>query len=554
MFAFIRRHQAWGFVFIALVIISFVVFFSPTSRYERYARGVRLPVIYGEQVTSEEYLAAAREAQLGFFLRYGRWPSQDSFSRQVGFDLSQETLRRLVLVKKLKKLHIEASDQAVADQIAEYLRDRNTGAFNYQDYERFVRSQLASERTGQADFERFVRHEVCREQLMAVAALAGELVTPRDAEISFRRENEQVDTQLVLFSSSNYLSKVTLDPEKLAQFYTNRQADYRVPERVQVSYVRFDATNYLAEADKALAQITNLDLSIDQFYRQQSPDAFKDEKGQTLTADAAKAKIKEAERKRRALSAAQKAANDFANALYKEPPGTNSLPRLAAALGFESNVTDPFSEDEIPAGLRVRLNFTKAAFSLSADEPFATPVVGEDAVYVFALWNRLPAYVPSLESIRARLVEDYRRYTAAELARQAGEGFAATLTNGLAQGKSFDVVCLEQNVILVKLPPFSRATRSLPELPRSVSLSELQNVAFDLASGQASAFRPTFDGGFVVQVKSRIPVDEARLKADLPGYMAQLRQERQLLAFADWFNHEVQKAGVRIIEGPVPEE
>jgi len=553
MFAFIRRHQALGFIFIALVIVSFVIFFSPTSRYGESGTGIRLPTIFGEQVTSDQYLAAAREAQLGFFLQYGRWPSQDSMSRQLGFDVNRETLRRLVLISELRKLHIQASDQAVADQITEYFRDRNTKTFNYQDYERFIRN-LSSERVSRADFERFVRHEVCREQLMMVAGLPGDLVTPADAELSFRKENEQVATQLALFSSSNYLAKVTLDPEKLTQFYANRQADYRVPDRVQVSCVKFDLTNYLAEADKALAQVTNLDLDIDKFYRQQGPDAFKDEQGQMLTAEAAKAKIKEAERKRRALMAAQKAANEFANELYKEPPATNSLPKLAAARGFVSNVTEPFSEDELPAGLNVRLNFTKAAFSLTPDEPFATPVAGEDGVYVFALWNRLPSYVPPLDSMRPRLVEDYRRYTAREFARQSGQVFATALTNGLAHGKSFDAVCLEANVIPTKLPPFSQSTRSLPELPRSVSLSELQSMAFELAPDQASDFRPTFDGGLVLQVKSRIPVDEAKVKADLPAYMAQLRQERQVLAFSDWFNHEVQQAGVRITEEPTPTE
>ena len=252
--------------------------------------------------------------------------------------------------------------------------------------------------------------------------------------------------------------------------------------------------------------------------------------------------------------AAQKAANEFANKLYKEPAGTNSLPKLAAALGLVSVLTEPCSEDEIPSGLKVRPNFTKAAFGLTPDEPFATPVIGEDGVFVFALWKRLPSYVPSLEGIRPRLLDDYRRYTARELARQAGNAFAATLTNGLAQNKSFDAVCLEANVIPLKLPPFALSTRSLPDLPRGLSLGELQNVAFDLTPGQASDFRPAFDGGFVLQVKSRIPVDEAKLKADLPAYVAQVRQERQFLAFNDWFNLEVQKAGVPSTQEPAPTE
>ena len=54
----------------------------------------------------------------------------------------------------------------------------------------------------------------------------------------YKREHQEVATEAVFFSASNYLAGVTVPPSALAQFYTNRLAVYRLPERVQVSYVR----------------------------------------------------------------------------------------------------------------------------------------------------------------------------------------------------------------------------------------------------------------------------------------------------------------------------
>ena len=51
---------------------------------------------------------------------------------------------------------------------------------------------------------------------------------------------KEVDTQAVFLQSSNYLA-VNVNSAELQTFYTNQQANYRIPERVQVAYVKFEA-------------------------------------------------------------------------------------------------------------------------------------------------------------------------------------------------------------------------------------------------------------------------------------------------------------------------
>ena len=110
------------------------------------------------------------------------------------------------------------------------------------------------------------------------------------------------------------------------------------------------------------------------------------------------------------------------------------------------------------------LNFVQAAFKLSADTPFSSPVVEEDAVYILALDRRVPSEVPPFESVRDRVTADWRYEQAVQQARQAGQAFQATLTNGLAAGKSFTELCTAAKLKPVLLPPVSLATRSVAGL------------------------------------------------------------------------------------------
>ena len=503
--------------------------------------------IGGRPVEPEEYYHAVKEARLEYLLRYRTWPEDNASSRQMGYDPSRQAMNRLLLLKKLKEFKIEPSDQAVANQIAEYFRDPERGSFDLQSYENFLKGTLAQPGISRREFEDFVRHEVGIAQLVALAGLHGQLVTPREAETSFRLENEQLSTEAVVFPSSNYLASVTVDPAALAQFYTNRQSIYRLPERVQVSYVKFDVTNYLAEADQMMAQNTNINRAIDMVYRQRGTNYYTDTTGQPLPEAAAKEKIKEEIRRSEfGLQTARKKASAFANELYNQPVQPDILEKFAAAQGHEAKISEPFTQAQGPSDLPTLKNLTEKAFKLTPEAPFSAPIIAEDGVYIIALKNRIPSSVPPLDSIRDMALADYQNTQARELSRQAGSAFYNTLTNGLAQGKSFDAVCQEANVTPIKVPPFSSKTRALPEIESIVSLQELKNVAFNLVPGKSSTFVPSRQGGFVLYVVARLPVPADQLKTELASHMAEMRQERLYMAFNEWFNKETEKAKVRM--------
>ena len=551
MFASIRRHQKWLWgVIITLTIISFVILMDPS--YSSRGGGSQGPggkatvgQINDRDISADEFFQAYREAIIRFRLYTGRWPEQDETSRQM-FDADREVQERLLLLEKLRELRVEVSEAAAADWIAAVFRDRDSGKFSPEVYRRFVQTELPRAKLVEGDFLSFARHEAGIQHVLSLAGLSGALITPREVEALCRHENEQVNTEVVLFSASNHLASVTVTPDSLMGFYTNNAARYRVPERVQVSYVKFDTTNFLAEADQQMAQMTNLSQRLEAEYQQRGQDFFRDADGRMMTRDAAFEKMRGELHEALATVAAQRKAITFAgqlNELYeKDPSQPDHLERLAATNGLPAAVTEPFTRFAGPAGLKVLDTFAEAAFTLSTNQPmFLEPVVGEDAVYILGYKQRFASENPPFESVRERVNTEYRQMEATRLAQAAGRTFHAALTNGLAQQKTFAAICAEEKLTPIKLSPFSLSTRSVPELGGRVDLSVIKDHALTLSPGQVSDFVLTRDGGLMVQLVSRQPMDEARLKTELPAFLERARQNQQRQALVEWSRRETEQ-------------
>src|SRR5215475_13171225 len=69
----------------------------------------------------------------------------------------------------------------------------------------------------------------------------------------------------------------------------------------------------------------------------------------------------------------------------------------------------------------------------------------------------------------------------------------------------------------------------------------LKDIAFSTTPGKASGFHETNEGGIILYVKEKLPVDEAKMKSEMPGFMAYLRQGRSREAFDAWFRREAEK-------------
>ena len=550
MIGTIRKHSKWLLWIIAgLTIFSFVYFMGvgPARNGGGGSSSVNTNLIsgtiYGEKVTPENYDRAQHDVDLYFLLNYGMWALHNPNLTQAR--LQQEIYVRMMLLQKAKNLGIHVSDDQVEQAAATYLRSpaliRALGIHGQSvPFDNFAKQVLAQEDMDAADFQSFVRDDLTVQQLQEIYSLPGELITPQEAAAEYVRSFQEFSAQIVFFSASNFLSHVSVAPQDVGLFYTNYMAEYRLPDRVQVSYVLFSLSNYL---DQAQAQLTNLDDQVANIYTKYGMSATPDAK----TPDEAKTQIRKTLLRQQALADAGKEANNFAQVVFNVSSSANKAPSpddLAAAArqkGFPIQTTEPFSQQYGPQEFVASETFIKTAFALESDNPISEPIATPDGVYIIALQTNLPSEIPSLADIRERVAQDLRFREATMMAKIAGTNFAVNLTVRMALGKSFAAASIAAGYDPQALPPFSLNTSEMPELADHATLNQLKSAAFTTTVGSASGFKETDDGGFVIYVESRLPLDQSKMTADLPDFTTQFRQQRASQAFNSWIQREASR-------------
>jgi SurA N-terminal domain len=565
MIGTIRKHQQWLWYFIiAAMVIGLVAYFNPTSRYSG-GQGVfsssapDLGSINGEPITPEQLKAAMREGRLFFRLRSGAWPDPEDRNKQLQSWAEQS----LVLQSLMKDYKITATTDAAARFTKEQLFGVPPGQSMPLDmFNDWVQNDLM--RKGGLtldDLDRFARHQAGQEYLISLFGMTGKLITPKEVEFTYRRENEPMVAEVISFPTTNFYSATAPAETDLQEFFTKHEAEYRVPDRLQVNYVVFDPSNYLVKADQLLG--TNLDDKIDEYYHRQGADSFKDESGQPLNSTNAEAKIKNQMRMGAAMQVAKKDAYDFLNALAEghddtHPYAPSDLAKLAQTKGFTVKTTEPFDRKngckDLDLEPKKALDLLFSLQEDAADDPeksklyFPFPLTNSaSALVVAGLQKRFPSQLQTLAAVRDQVVKDYRDSKAQALAKDAGDKFAGALQAGLMQGKSFDAVCAAQGVKPETLPTFALTTTNVPPGFDKSTFQHLQEMVFTLAVGQSSKFMETPEGGLVAYVKERLPVDAARMEKELPFYLARMREQRQLVAFQEWFTRQLQ---LRLIPPP----
>jgi hypothetical protein len=537
MIGTIRKHSSWLWWLIAgLTIVSFVVFMGsgPTRNGGGPRNGGDFGRIYGHPITAQDFQKAQAEFYLYYWLHYGQWPDKTaSFSRD---DAQREVYIRLLLAQKAKLLGISVSESALVTAANDFLRSigRNGQPVAL---DKFVEQVLAPEGLGVTDLQNFLRDELVVQQLIQTLGLSGALVTPQEAGQLYDREHQEISAQAVFFAASNYLAQVAVTPEAVAQFYTNNLAAYRVPDRVQVSYVFFNVTNFFAQAQAEWAK-TNFTEYVNAVYQQYGQSQFPDAK----TPDEAKAKIRDLLVRDRAFRDARQVANDFATAVFAVTPAkAENLVSCAKQKSLPFGITAPFSAKFGPQEFDAPPAFVKSAFGLSSDEPFAGPIVAADGLYVIALANQLPSSIPSLDEIRNAVTRDYQNSEAVAFAQRAGTNFYFTASIQIAAGSTFGKAAVAAGLAPQVLPEFSLSTTDLPGYTDRANLNQFKQAAFTTAPGHVSNFQSTRDGGFVLFVQQVLPVDTAKKDAEMPQFLAQVRRGRQNEAFNLWLQAEANR-------------
>jgi hypothetical protein len=543
----IRKHSSWLLYIIAGATILSMVLYMGTGAVRNGASsgGANTNevsgVIYGQPVSQEMYDQMHKDVDFDYLFNSGNWAEQNpGMTKDV---LQQRIYVRMMLIQKAKDLGVHVTDDQAMKAASNFLHyPALARAFGMQKDQavpmnKFISQALDPKGYTGNDFETFVRDDLSIAQLQTLYGLSGQLLTPSEATNEYVREFQEYSAQIIFFAASNYLGRVSVSPVEVGEFYTNYMAEYRLPERVQVSYVSFSVSNYFGEATHEIGS-SNLDMEVNNTFMNYGMTATPDAK----STNEALAEIRNYLVRRQALGDAATQADFFAQSVFgMNPVSPDNLVTAAKQKGLTVHQPAPFSADYGPTEFTAPTAFTKTAFQLNPESPISEPVAGPDGVYIIALNANLPSEIPPLSRIQEQVTDDLKLRLATITAQRAGTNAAVRLSIQMATGKSFAAAGFADGLEPLVLSPFSLNTQDVPELGNHATVNQLKEVALTTPVGNASQFMQTDDGGFILYVQSKLPIDPEKMASDMPRFMEELRENRSQQAFNDWLQHEANR-------------
>jgi hypothetical protein len=219
--------------------------------------------------------------------------------------------------------------------------------------------------------------------------------------------------------------------------------------------------------------------------------------------------------------------------------------QFGAAVGetaeFTENAPDPKLEKTGAAG-------TAAAFKLTAEDPNSDVLQAGNAFYILHLVQIVPSRPLTLEEARPVIVAQLKMDRAREVAANRAAEIRGKLVEAVKAGKSLDEAARAENVKAESVPPFS-----LVDLPEK-STPDIQQIvakSIELKDGQISEFVPTQEGGLLVCLEKRLPIDEAKFQQDKEKekLSKSFLSGKESIAFREWLRVRMKAAKILPIGG-----
>ncbi len=400
-----RRHKGWLKWSLALVVLTFVLFYIPDFVSSTTGAAARdtVAMVEGHQITVREFQRRYSAQLQGYRQAYGSQLSEQLL-RQLGIE--QQILQQLVdeeaMVAEARRQGISASDVEVRERILAIPAFQENGHFIGEPRYRQM-LQLNNPPLTTSEFEEQLRRALLVQKLRN--AVTGWMsVSDEEVAQEYRRRNEKVKLDIVPITPDAFKSQITVSDADIAAYFDKRKESYRIGEKRKIKYA-------LVDVDKVRAEIKVPEADIEAFYQQNL--------GQYQTAEQIKAShiLLKTEGKNEADVKAKadeilkrvKAGEDFA-ALAKEYSEDDSNKLKGGDLDYFSRGT------MVP-------EFEQAAFAMKPGEISNEPVKTSYGFHIIKLVDRKEATTRPLADVHAEIEDQLKWQKAQSEAEQRAKAF-----------------------------------------------------------------------------------------------------------------------------------
>jgi peptidyl-prolyl cis-trans isomerase D len=257
-----RRHKGWLKWSLALVVLTFVVFYIPDFLTPGVGASPNAVVaeVEGEPITVAQFTRRYNAQVAAYRNAYGG-QLNDQLLKQLGIDrqILQQLVDEEAMVAESIKQGFTVSDAEIRERILTLPGFQENGRFiGEQRYRTLL--QMQNPPLSTSEFERQLRRALQIEKLRN--AVSGWMsANDTDVAAEYRRRNEKVKLDIVPVTAEAFKSQVTVSDADLAAYFEKSKEKYRVGEKRKIKYT-------LVNVDQVRSSIKVADADIEAFYKQ----------------------------------------------------------------------------------------------------------------------------------------------------------------------------------------------------------------------------------------------------------------------------------------------
>lgn len=256
-----RRHKSWLKWSLALVVLTFVLFYIPDFLTTRTgaAPSEVLASVEGESITVGTFQRRYNAQLQAYRNAYGGQVSEQLL-RQLGIE--QQIVQQLVdehaMVAEARRRNVTVSDVEVRERILAVPAFQENGRFiGEARYRQMLQYQNPPMTT--TEFEDTMRRAIAVDKLRT--AITGWMsMTDAEVDAEYRNRNEKVKLDVVPLTADTFRSKVSASEADIAAHYEKNKESYRVGEKRKIKYATVDV-------ERVRAATTIPDSEIEAFYQ-----------------------------------------------------------------------------------------------------------------------------------------------------------------------------------------------------------------------------------------------------------------------------------------------
>ena len=220
MLQFFRNKMKLFLLIILVGIIPAFALWGVSSLFKTPTRKI-MGEINGKKIGTQEY----QKAQLAIL-----WDALLSNKTLDPDDVNEGTWNRLILLDEAKKYEITVSDEEVAKRITQIFQ--RGGRFD----RNFYMDVLQRNRISPQMYEQTTRDSLKIERLRDII-LEGVKLTDMELINSYKRENDRLTLEYVMFESKDFQDKITPSDTEIQEYFETNKDNYRKPAEVNANYI-----------------------------------------------------------------------------------------------------------------------------------------------------------------------------------------------------------------------------------------------------------------------------------------------------------------------------